>query len=285
MRKLAAGGSFVTLKSPTGDYSIIAETKGATATQNVTFNVSAGSTGKLCVWRSNAAEQFTKLADITPVNGSFTFAMEPGSIYSISTTTGQQKGAFADVPPSKEFPFPYHEAFDGYADAKAFGYLPHYTADIAGVFEIADRPDKNGKCLRQVTDTKPQSWAPEWMPYTIIGDRNWKDYEVSADVLLDNGGWAGVMGRVNNVGTGYGTVPKGYYIRLAADGTCALFAATQARNAGAGTQLATATVPNFSQNQWHNVKLRFSGTTITGLVDDTAVLTATDTLYPPAWPA
>jgi hypothetical protein len=76
---------------------------------------------------------------------------------------------------------------------------------------------------------KPQSWAPEWMPYTIIGDRTGQDYEVSADIYLDDGGWAGVMGRVNNVGTGYGCVPKGYYLRLGPDGSCALFATTQAR--------------------------------------------------------
>jgi len=30
-------------------------------------------------------------------------------------------------------------------DPKTWGYLPHYQADIAGVFEIADRPDKTGK--------------------------------------------------------------------------------------------------------------------------------------------
>jgi hypothetical protein len=46
------------------------------------------------------------------------------------------------------------------------------------IAEIAEHPDKAGKCLRMVTDKKAQSWAPEWMPYTIIGDRNWNDYEV-----------------------------------------------------------------------------------------------------------
>jgi galactosylceramidase len=64
------------------------------------------------------------------------------------------------------------------------------------------------------------------MPYTIIGDRDWTDYEVSADICLEQSGWAGVMGRVNNVGYGYGCVPNGYYLRLAADGTCSLYAST-----------------------------------------------------------
>ena len=78
--------------------------------------------------------------------------------------------------------------------------------------------------MLQVVDKRAQSWAPEWMPYTILGDRDWTDYEVSADVLLDGGGPAGVMGRIMNVGTGYGTVPQGYYFRVSPDGTWALYA-------------------------------------------------------------
>ena len=298
--KLAGGGTFVTLKSPGKDYSVILETKGAPSAQNVTFNVSGGlSTRKLCVWRSDATAQFVQQAGIKPRHGSFTIALEPNSIYSISTTTGQQKGAFANVPAEQKFPFPYYETFDEYALPRQWGYLPHYTADIAGIFEIADRPDKTGKCLRQVLDQKAQSWAPEWMPYTIIGDEHWQDYEVSADVYLDNGGWAGVMGRVNNVGDGYGCVPKGYYLRLAADGSCALVTISgkagkvelgdkehQARLRAAGNsgekgenQMAAGTAANVAGNQWHNVKLQFSGDLITGFVDGAQVLSMTNNLY------
>jgi galactosylceramidase len=277
--QLADGGTFVTLKSPGKDYSVILETKDARSVQNVTFHVSGGlSTGKLCVWRSDANAQFVQQDSLQPKNGSFTLALEPNAIYSISTTTGQQKGSFTDV---------------------QFGYLPHYTADIAGVFEIADRPDKTGKCLRQVVGQKPQSWAPEWMPYTILGDENWQDYEVSADVYLENGGWAGVMGRINNVGDGYGCAPKGYYLRLAADGTCALITISgragevelgdkehQAQLRAAGNagekgekQMAAGTAANVAGNQWHNVKLQFSGSTITGFVDGAPVLSVTNNLY------
>jgi galactosylceramidase len=282
---LAAGGTFVTLKSPGKDYSVILETKNARSLQNLTFNISGGlSTGELCVWRSDANEQFVQQNSIVPVvkhlgEGSFTIALEPDAVYSISTTTGQQKGSFGDIPVDKNFPFPYYETFDEYSAPKQFGYLPHYTADIAGIFEIAERPDKTGKCLRQVTGVKPQSWAPEWMPYTIIGDEHWTNYEVSADICLDGGGWAGVMGRVNNVGSGYGCVPKGYYLRLAADGSCALFASTQARNQTAGSELATGTAANVNGNQWHNVKLQFSGDIITGFVDGAQVLSVTNNLY------
>jgi galactosylceramidase len=298
--RLADGGSFVTLKSPGKDYSVIFETKGAKLVQNITFKVSGGlSTGKLCVWQSDAKAQFVRQADIKPVHGAFTIALEPDTLYSISTTTGQQKGAFENIPAAQEFPFPYYETFDEYSRPAHFGYLPHYTADIAGIFEIADRPDKTGKCLRQVLAQKPQSWAPEWMPYTIIGDEHWQDYEVSADILLDDDGWAGVMGRVHNVGDGYGCAPKGYYLRLAADGAYALVAVNgKAGEAELGDKehqetlrvegnsgergeksMIAGTVKSFAADQWHNVKLQFAGTAITGFVDGRQVLSVTNSLH------
>src|ERR1019366_606847 len=164
----------------------------------------------LCVWRTTRDENFARLADLTPApDGTFTVTFDPDAIYSLSTTTGQQKGTFA-VPAEKRFPFPYLENFDHYGEPKQWGYLPHYTADICGVFEIAPRPDGSGSCLRQVVARKAESWAPEWIPYTIIGDPTWTDYEISTDVFLDNGGWAGVMGRVNNTGNGWDGNPNGY---------------------------------------------------------------------------
>jgi len=288
--KLDGGGTYVTLKSPGADYSIIAETKGARAAQKVTFNISGGlSTGDLCVWRSNEREQFVKLDDIAyPIKhlgeGTFTITLDPNSIYSISTTAGQQKGSFENVPSEKPFPFPYYETFDEYKQPKQFGYLPHYTADIASAFEIAERPDKTGMCLRQVVAKRPQSWAPEWLPYTIIGDRDWTDYEVSADISLEDGGSAGVMGRVNSVGTGYGCVAKGYYLRLDADGTCSLYLAGQSSGRGAvaqpavGAQLATGKTANAAASPWHNLKLQMSGPNLTGFVDGVQVVSATNSV-------
>ena len=120
------------------------------------------------------------------------------------------------------------------------------------------------------------------MPYTIFGDKDWKDYEVSADIYLDDGGFAGVMGRVSNTGSGYGCTPKGYYLRLATDGTCSLYVVNQGggRNGGGqsaeGTQLATGKAANVAGKQWHNLKLQLSGSTLKGFVDKKEVLTASN---------
>jgi len=280
--KLLDGGTAVTLKSDSGDYSVIAETAGATNSQAVTFKAGGGlSAHALCVWRTTRDAQFVRQADIVPAkDGTFTCAFEPDAIYTLSTTSGQQKGAFADVPAEKPFPFPYFENFDHYSSPKQFGYLPHYMADICGVFEIVDRPDQTGKCLRQVVAQKAQSWAPEWKPYTILGDADWTDYEVSADVFFDNGGWAGVMGRVNATGNGWDGDPNGYYARLNADGTCALYIANQRLKGTRDQQLAENAVTGWKAGGWHNVKLRFEGPKLTVLVDGVAVVSAEDGTFP-----
>jgi galactosylceramidase len=281
---LPSGGTYITLKSP-GDtaFSTIIETNGASASQTLTFTISGGlPTNKtLCVWMSNASAQFVQQASITPTAGSFSVTVAANSIYSISTTTGQQKGSYPTPPASASFPFPYYENYDHYTttyatDARPWGYLPYYDCDIDGVFEIAERPDGTGKCLRQVVGTAANSWAPEWMPYTIIGNSSWTNYQVSADIYFDDGGWAGVMGRVNYVGDGYGCYPKGYYLALYATGAWALYAA--AGNTGMGSELASGTV-TLTAGQWTNVMLQMNGSTIVGKINNTQVCSVTSTSY------
>ena len=283
---LPSGGTYVTLKSP-GDtaFSTIIETNGASASQTLTFTITGGlPTNKtLCVWMSNASAQFVQQASITPANGSFSVTVAANSIYSISTTTGQQKGSYPTPPASADFPFPYYENYDHYTttyatDARPWGYLPYYDCDIDGVFEIAERPDGTGKCLRQVLSVAANSWITTglWAPYTIIGNSAWTNYQVSADIYFDDGGWAGVMGRVNYVGDGYGPWPKGYYLALYATGAWALYAATG--NTGMGSELASGTV-TLTAGQWTNVMLQMNGTTITGKINNTQVCSVTSTSY------
>jgi len=70
------------------------------------------------------------------------------------------------------------------------------------------------------------------------------------------------------------------------DGTCSLYKATQEHGRGATaqpatqTRLATFKVPAISGNQWHNLKIQFSDKNIIGFVDQTKVLTASDTTFP-----
>lgn len=300
---LDGGGSMVTLKNPdNGDYSVIFETKDAKRPQTVTVNLQGDlSASPLCVWRSDEKEQFVRERDITPKNGRFRIILQPNTVYSLSTTTGQQKGAFADIPESKPFPMPYMDDFDGYGNHAQWGYLPHYTADLIGCFELTERPDGKGSCIRQTVGDHTLSWAPEWHHYTIVGDSAWTDYEVSADIYLNSGDEAGIMGRLCDVGSGYGVWAKGYYLKLDDRGKCSLVvtrgkldkkeligdAEQQAfilaradSEAGGEYLLDEATIEGVRPNEWHSLKLRFEGDRITGYLDSRKVVQATSAQYP-----
>ena len=275
---LTGGGNFVTMVAPSGgDFSVIAQTEGANAAQNITFNVTGGlSTGTVSVWRSNATAQFQQQPNVTPANGSFTISLDANSIYSITTTTGQQKGATAS-PAAASFPFPYYETYDHYGNAQSVGYRPYYHADIAGGFELFARPDGTGQCLRQVISQPAQSWAPETNPYTIVGDTGWTNYEVSADVSIETtSGWASLLGRVGSTGTGYGTNPNGYIMTLSPTGAYNLYAATTTSSTATTLSTGQATL---AAGSWHTMKLVFQGTSIKGLLDGTQVFSVTDSKY------
>jgi len=298
--ELKGGGSFVTLKSPDNDYSIIIETKDAKVEQSLRFEVSDGLSSKdLHVWRSNEKEQFVQQDSVKPINRIFTVKLEPNSIYSLTTTSGQQKGSFANVPTEKPFPFPYRETFEEYKSPQEYGYLPHYTADIEEVFEVTERPDGQGKALRQVVPAPTISWAPDWKPFTVFGDGQWSDYEVSADVYLNPNDSAGVMGRIQDLGAGYGTTPKAYFFDLESNGETRIVAVRGRKkkelvgdaeqqalirlnnddSAGGELVLASKQLPVLAADCWHKLTLRFQGPQITGLVDDIPVLQVSDSLY------
>jgi len=299
--ELSGGGSYVTLKSPTGDYSIMIETKDAKDPQLLRFDVGGGLSRKpLNVWQSDEAAQFVQHGQIKPAAGRFSINLQPNTIYTLSTTTGQQKGQFADVPAAKPFPFPYRETFKEYVRPQDYGYLPHYTADIAESFELVDCLGRSGQCLRQVVPARPMSWAPEWRPYTIIGDESWDDYEASVDVYLNQGESAGVMGRLNDVGSGYGSDPKGYILELSDQGLCrlilsngkadkrapvgdaeqqALILAAKDKSPGGESVLGEAQARNIAPGQWHNLKIKFQGASITAMVDDAPVLTVSNAAF------
>lgn len=298
--RLGSGGTFVTLVSPHRDYSMIVETKTAAVRQTVVLRIGGGlSRASLSIWRSNLKAQFVRLPDVVPRHGLVRLTFDPASVYSITTTRGQHKGSFAQVPATAAFPLPYRETFDGYGEPSRWGYQPHFFADIAGSFELTPCRDRVGGCLRQAVETPPLSWAPNWQPYTIFGGEDWSNYEVAVDVSLAAGERAAVMGRINDVGTGYGYIPKGYMLELRADGTLALIlsrgkadrslvgdAEQQAlikgssdRGPGGATVIAVSKPLALAVGGWHRLSLRFDGSSIAGSLDGRQALSAVDSTY------
>ena len=112
-------GSYVTLKSPDRtDWSSILETTQASAAQTANYTITGGlSAGPGArVDHERQLERPRHLvraigSHITPVNGSFSLMLQPGYVYSLTTTTGQGKGT-ATSPAQGSLSLPYSDNFD-----------------------------------------------------------------------------------------------------------------------------------------------------------------------------
>jgi hypothetical protein len=221
--------------------------------------------GALHVWETNQKRTFEHVGDITPHDGSFTYTFDPDSLYTITTTTGQHKGA-AEPPPSKPFPFPYRESFEKTPLLRA----PAYLSDQDGAYEVHPCTGKPGKCLEQVIIQKPIPWGPLPDPWTLAGDIHWTDYREHTDFRLPADGIATLIGRIDSADVfadGKALYPSGYVLRVEADGHWALLATAYKK---AEKKLATGSVA-LDATHWHSMELIFHGSTIHAAIDGKAV--------------
>jgi Glycosyl hydrolase family 59/F5/8 type C domain len=261
-------GSIVTLRSTNQtDFSMIAETVDATQKQQVAFQLDGGLVaGQLRVWRSSGQEQFERLPDLVGTNGLFATRLEPGSIYSLTSTTGQTKGQLP-IPPALPFPPRYAEDFESYAP----GASPRFFSDQGGAFEVALRADHAGRCLRQVIARKGIEWESHLtpLPETFLGDANWRDYTVGVDALLESEGFVSLFGRVGQIPQGSGP-PRAYWLKVADTGFWEL---------GVEKHPIASGKVGFSTNSWHHLQLDFDRTIIEVRIDHTLVGSVSDQTY------
>jgi hypothetical protein len=277
-----AHGSYVSLKSPDGaNFSVVIETVEAKSAQTANFKLAGFAQNTLHLWTTNpsskdAADWFVKLADIHPVGSEFSLNLEPGRLYTVTTTTGQTKGN-ATAPASAPFPFPFAEDFESYAEGK----MPRYFSDIYGGFETAKcAGGRSGICLRQVVPEEPTSWKKTSnRPFTIVGNLDWRDYRVSSDVMLEQAGSADLIGRIT--GMSDPDVPNSYVLRVADSGDWSVLKTTDKRDSKKNgvqdeTVLAQGMVSALGVNRWHHLALIFEGATIAAEIDGAVVKTLVD---------
>jgi hypothetical protein len=164
---------------------MVAQTSVATAAQQVTVHVTGGLPARVVhVWTTNlrGPGQFVRRADITPHGGTFTTVLQPGFVYTFTTTTGQSRadGHPAAVPAAGPMPLPYTAAPDA---AGMAGMLCPIEGSFGYVHGV----------LTQTTVGKPVEWyylGRSPAPYAIVGWNTWRDYTVSARVVLPRSGTA-----------------------------------------------------------------------------------------------
>lgn len=196
--------------------------------------------------------------------------LDPDSLYTVSTTTGQAKGT-AQPPVNTPFPFPYADDFENTPPEKAAKYL----ADQDGAFEAHSCHGRSGQCLEQVIDRKPVAWSPIPDPFTMGGDANWSDYTLSADVLFGKAGEATLIGRIDSSAAfadGNARWPSAYVLQIRRDGGWALL---NARYKRAPQTLASGST-EFQAADWHTLQLAFKGPAITASLDGKPLVTVKD---------
>ncbi len=215
----------------------------------------------------------TAQPDLAPSGGTYQLTLQPGRVYTVTTTTGQGAGTAAG-PQRGVLALPYTDSFGGYAA----GREAKYFASMNGAFETAAcGGGRSGTCLRQMATTTPIRWTDESgdQPYTLMGDLSWSDYTVSSDVLLEQPGSVEVLGRVGTQGRNNNGLDA-YHLRLDDKGDWSLL---KTDGSWTFTTLAHGTVTAPGTGTWHKLALTFQGTTITAKIDGASVGTVTDSSY------
>jgi O-glycosyl hydrolase len=272
-----ANGSYVTLRSPSSDdYSVIVETLDATTPQQVSFAVTGGlSAGLVQVWSTDLASSdpnqwFVHEGAIHPTGGNYSITLQPGRVYTLTTTTGQHKGTAISPAPHPLY-LPYHEDFQEYKP----GMTPRYFSDLQGTFETAPaQGGRTGLCLRQAITQPPILWDHfNNYPSTIVGDPLvWKDYTVETDAYLEQAGSEiELIGRASAPGNWL----DGYHLQVNDQGAWKLY---RSDANGTNTTFASGTT-NFGVQEWHRVSLVLRGNEVIGLLDGHMLTTIHDQTY------
>ncbi|MCS7005398.1 MAG: hypothetical protein NZM38_08735 [Cytophagales bacterium] len=260
---LPKGGSYVTLHDRKKHFSTIFETLDAADTQTVVLRVPA-KVRKIYVWQTTPSEYFQKIATLCPKDQQVTFKISPNAVYTFSTTTGQRKGSPPPPPLDTMLALPYEDDFEAYSLGNT---LPKYFIEQNGSYEIHRAPQREGKCLRQVVNTHAIPWIYGKDSYrfgtlSIIGDRRWNNYAVSADVFLEEKGYASVVARLSSSSSD--GIMRAYQLRLYDDGTWKLLT---------GNELPALDSGNVSSAllNWRKLRLECEKNRIRAFIDNTKV--------------
>lgn len=290
-----ADGSYVTLVDSTRNQwtTVVETTAGVSKAQQATFTISGGnnlSTKAVHVWSSNfdfsndsPSQWFKHEADITPVNGSFEYMIQPGYVYTFTTTTGQSKGSEASIPAASSLGLPYNNALADSGNAGSMDDEPSLLAAMQGAFELKPCSVVDGAnttCTEQTAVATPLLWhpspGPTLYPYAILGNTSWKNYTTSADILFTKANSSGgVIGRVSGILQGRnGSRFNGYVLDMNDQGTWKL------SNNSTTSDIITLATGHLALppgvNTWHRLSLSMAGTAITASIDGTALTALSD---------
>lgn len=262
--------SYVTLVSPSNinDFSLVLEAIDLKQSTQISFKIQNKIKVKsLSVWKSVMnKETFIKQKKIPIVNNTFTLDIEPGAVYSITSTIGQQKGTTV-VPVEEPFPFPYFENFE----SVPIGESAPYLCDQGGAFEVYKCLDgtEHNRVLRQLITRPCIEWEGAVINQTVVGDKSWNNYTVSIDVALGEAySYASLGGRILETYRSH-KLPEGYILKLESSGIWTLSVGYRVLKKGF-VQLC---------DKWQNLQMTMNKDSIQAFINDVEIAAIRDSTY------
>ncbi|HZX06403.1 NPCBM/NEW2 domain-containing protein [Kribbella sp.] len=272
-----ANGSYVSLRAPDASaYSVIAETTTATAAQTFDLTVADLPRTVAHVWTTDvssagARDNLVHVADVVPdSSGRLSVTLQPGRVYTISTTSGQGAGR-AVSPPRSGLPLPYVDSFEQYRP----GAEARLLADMQGSYETVRCAGRAGTCLRQMTPARPIVWQDDSDAFALLGDPQWKDYTVATDTYWDQPGTVELIGRAGKQSRPQ-SHQEGYFLRIDDRGSWSIVRSSIDATL---TTLAAGRTVAPGIHRWHRVALEMSGTTLTAVLDGKRIGAVDDATY------
>lgn len=268
-------------KKSTGNYStVITNDSNKARTYQVEVSNLKKASSKVYLWetRSGDADEafdahwLEKIGTLSPTKKGDIYTYEvkvkPYSMVTLTTTNTQKEYAdrktktSVDEEKDTQLALPYMENYE-YKDSylKRRGKTPRYTCDIDGAFEVIKQSDGNHVLRQQINqDHLGFGWGYKMNPVTSFGDDTWKDYVVSADVMLDANenakNYAGICARYN---VSQSIANNGYQLRIYRKGAWNLIS-----NKG---EIASGKISGMREGRVVNLKLRVLGNTVTAYIN------------------
>jgi len=252
-------------------WTLVAQTSVAIAAQQVTVHVTGGLPARVVhVWSTNlrGPGQFVRGGDIIPHGGTFTAVLQPGFVYTFTTTTGQSRagGHPAAVPAAGPAPLPYAATPGAAGMARMLSPIEGSFGYVHGV-------------LTQTAVGEPVEWqypGSSAAPYAIVGDNTWRDYTVSARVVLPPSAalpppGAALIARFQGFRGTTVSHFRGYELEVSGDGAWQIVANGPAPVTLASGQVAAARA--------YAMSLTTRGTTISASINGARVATVTNGAY------
>jgi len=267
-------GSYVSYEARNRSaWTLVAQTSTATGPQSITVHLTGSLPSRTVHVRSTSIRSsrartwFVRRQDVHPSARTFSYRLQPGSIYTFTTVPDPitKRGV---PPPSAPMPLPYSTS----AQQPDGANMPPLLAPQDGAFEYTNASTTT---FTQTAVGRPVFWqagsAPRF-PYAVLGDGSHKDYTVSASVTFGaTSQSAGLIARFSHPKTdGGGLGFNGYHFVVRQDGSCGLFL----DQVGASPVSLGNCTPSsaFSPGTPVAISLAVHGPTVTGSVNATQVV-------------